>query len=351
MAAPAGPIVMRPQPRTRPARSSFGHIFAASYRCGARGDKSPFEGEFTGRHRRGRCFVGVAEHAGYASSRRRQDLMRRSLGRKLVLAALAVATAVPGVSAQEADGRWWEAIPGFGRSESQPRRTSDEDPRRRPEVIDDLRPDATPLRSDVMIGALEGAIQRYQRIVANGGWPTIPGNRMIRPEDNDERMPLLRHRLMLSGELSRRQSEGFGFGDDVDAAVRRFQFNHGLRITGRVDKPTLLALNVPAQARLAQLRTNQQRLRELTAQRIEDRYVLVNVAAFQLEAVERHQVELRHRVIAGKPERQTPSVRATIKALNFFPYWRVPERVAAPDLNPRLCTGPDYPQTEQIRVT
>ena len=103
--------------------------------------------------------------------------MQRSLGRKLVLAALAVATAVPGVSAQEADGRWWEAIPGFGRPEGQPRRASDEDPRRRPEVIDDLRPDATPLRSDVMIGALEGAIQRYQRIVANGGWPTIPGTR------------------------------------------------------------------------------------------------------------------------------------------------------------------------------
>ena len=132
--------------------------------------------------------------------------------------------------------------------------------------------------------------------------------------------------------------------------MRRFQFNHGLRITGRVDKPTLLALNVPAQARLAQLRTNQQRLRELTAQRIEDRYVLVNVAAFQLEAVERHQVELRHRVIAGKPERQTPTVRATIKAINFFPYWRVPESVAHLDLIPRLVKEPEYLQKEQIRV-
>ena len=39
-------------------------------------------------------------------------------------------------------------------------------------------------------------------------------------------------------------------------------------------------------------------------------------------------MELRHRVIVGKPERQTPTVRATIKALNFFPYWRVPESVA-----------------------
>ena len=108
----------------------------------------------------------------------------------------------------------------------------------------------------------------------------LPGSRMIRPEDDDERMPLLRQRLMVSGELSRRSSGGgygFGYGDDLEPAVRRYQFNNGLRVTGRVDKPTLLALNVPAQARLAQLRVNLQRLRDLTAQRIEDRYVLVNV--------------------------------------------------------------------------
>ena len=132
--------------------------------------------------------------------------------------------------------------------------------------------------------------------------------------------------------------------------MRRFQYSNGLRVTGRADGPTLQALNVPAQTRLAQLRVNLQRLRELAGQRIEDRYVLVNVAAFQLEAVERHQVELRHRVIAGKPERQTPTVRATIKAINFFPYWRVPESVAALDLIPRLVKEPDYLLKEQIRV-
>src|SRR5262249_17077368 len=110
------------------------------------------------------------------------------------------------------------------------------------------------------------------------------------------------------------------------------------------------ALNVPAQARLQQLRINLARLRELTQHRIEDRYVLVNAPAFQLEAVEHHQVELRHRVIAGKPERPTPSVRATIKALNFFPYWRVPDSVATLDLIPRLVKEPDYLQKEHIRV-
>jgi len=275
---------------------------------------------------------------------------RGSNWRLVILAAgMALAVMAPGASAQGPERPWWEAIPGFGQSDSQPRRASDEDPRRRSEVVDELRPDATPWRSDVMIEAMEGAVERYEAIVSRGGWPTVPGTRMIRPEDDDERVPLLRQRLMVSGEL-RRSSGGFGNGEDWEAAVRRYQYNNGLRVTGRVDKPTLLALNVPAQARLEQLRLNLHRLRELTGQRVEDRYVLVNVPAFQLEAVEHFQVVLRHRVIAGKPERQTPTVRATIKAINFYPYWRVPESVAHLDLIPRLIKEPDYLAKEQIRV-
>ena len=268
----------------------------------------------------------------------------------VVAAALLAVFAPQAASAQGSDGAWWEALPGFGRME-QPRRTADADPRKREEAVDDLRPNATPMRSDAMIEALEGAIARYEAIVSRGGWPAIPGARMIRPEDDDERMPILRNRLIMSGDLSRRDAGyGFGGGGDLETAIRRYQFNNGLRVTGRADKPTLQALNVPAQARLAQLRLNLQRLRDLGAQRTEDRYVLVNVPAFQLEAVDHFQVELRHRVIAGKPERQTPAVRASIKAINFYPFWRVPESVATLDLIPRLIKEPEYLQKEQIRV-
>ena len=67
-------------------------------------------------------------------------------------------------------------------------------------MLNDLRPDKVPLRSQEMVEALEDAIQRYQQIVSNGGWPAIPGTRPIRPEDNDERVGLLYRRLATSGE-------------------------------------------------------------------------------------------------------------------------------------------------------
>ena len=267
---------------------------------------------------------------------------------------LAAGMALPVLSpAAHAQDSWWESL-GLGPQTQAPRqRTSSQDESRPREALNDLRPDATPFRSDAMVEAYDAAIQRYQEIVARGGWQPINGGRSVRAEDTDQ-VARLRRRLAMSGELrGARQSYsswGGGFDDDLEPAVRRYQQSNGLRVTGRVDKATLDALNVPAAARLAQLRLNQQRLRELLSQRIEDRYVLVNAASFELEAVDRHQVELRHRVIVGKPERQTPSVRATIKALNFFPYWRVPDSVASLDLIPKLVKEPEYLQQEQIRV-
>jgi L,D-transpeptidase YcbB len=266
-----------------------------------------------------------------------------------LLFGLALASLTQPAFAQEP--QWWEFFPGFGKSDG-PRPAAALEERRRPEPLSDLRPDRTPMRSHEMIEALESAIQRYQSIVSAGGWPVIPGNRPILADDNDERVEVLYKRLSISGEWKGRPAQSF-FGTDysegLEPAVRRFQENNGLRVTGRVDRQTLQVLNVPALARLAQLRVNLQRLRDLMA-RNDDRYVLVNAAAFQLEAVERGQVDLRHRVIVGKVERQTPIVRATIRALNFYPHWRVPESVATLDLIPRLVKEPDYLQKEKIRV-
>jgi len=262
--------------------------------------------------------------------------------------------------------QWWEKT--FGGRPEAPRPTSHEERQERrqqsnqpglpgqpgqPNQLSDLRPDRTPLRSPEMIEALERAVERYQAIVSKGGWPIIPGTQAIRPEDNDERVAMLHRRLSITGEWTRRPTQslfGVDYSEGMEEAVRRFQENNGLRVTGRVDRQTLQALNIPAIARLGQLRVNLMRLRELVALKHDDRYVLVNAAAFQLEAVERGQVELRHRVIVGKTERQTPTVKATIRALNFFPYWRVPESVATLDLIPRLVNEPEYLQQEKIRV-
>jgi murein L,D-transpeptidase YcbB/YkuD len=166
-------------------------------------------------------------------------------------------------------------------------------------------------------------------------------------------VPLVRRRLAISGDMPEDASfraSSLTLDGYVEAGLKRFQERHGLRVNGRIDRPTLDAMNVPAQSRIEQLRVNRRRIQDLVQGRIEDRYILVNTAAFQLEAVESHEVVQRHRVIVGKPDRQTPSIRATVKGMNFFPYWRVPQSVATLDLIPRLRKEPEYLRNEGIRV-
>lgn len=260
-----------------------------------------------------------------------------------------------GASGALAQAPWWETLfdpPGSAR-----KRDASVQQERPSDVLNDLRSDAVPWRSDEMLRSIDAAIQRYQQIASSGGWPAVPGGRLLRPGDDDERVAYLRRRLQLTGDLrDQRSSGGFGFDTSysfngaVEQAVKNFQERHGLRVSGRVDQPTLAQLNISAQARVEQLKLNRRRVQELLQGKIEDRYVLVNAPAFQLEAIEGYDVRLRHRVIVGKPDRQTPTVKATIRALNFFPYWRVPDSVATLDLMPRLVKEPEYLQKEQIRV-
>ncbi len=274
-------------------------------------------------------------------------MTRTAAAAVVVASVLAVAGPASPAAAQTSDN-WWENITGFGSSSTQ----RPDRPAVKPDDMNDLRPDDVPWRSDEMLQQIDRAIGVYEQIVAKGGWPLIPGTRMMRPNDTDERVPALRKRLRATGELSGKAGgwDDYGFDSTVEAAVMKFQERNGLRPTGRVDKMTLEALNITADQRLDQLRLNRNRIVELLQQPPEERYVLVNAAAYQLEAVERYQVVQRHRVISGRPERPTPTLRATIKGLNFFPYWKVPDSVAQLDLIPRLRKEPEYLAKEQIRV-
>ena len=262
---------------------------------------------------------------------------------------VAAALSLPIAPAQAQDS-WWEGMTG-GR-DSKAARAEAERPEHKAEALEDVRPDATPWRSDVMLDAMGAAIEQYQKIAAAGGWPTVPPGRMMRAGDDDPRVPVLRKRLRISGDLPAKGQfyDSDNFDAELEAGVRRFQIRNGVRPTGRIEQSVYPILNITAAERLDQLKLNLDRLRALMNGGIEDRYVFVNVPAFQLEAVERHEVQRRHRVIVGRTERQTPEVRATIKALNFFPFWRVPDSVAMLDLVPRLQKEPQYIINETIRV-
>jgi murein L,D-transpeptidase YcbB/YkuD len=194
------------------------------------------------------------------------------------------------------------------------------------------------------------SIAQYETIVAKGGWPDVPPSADgLRVGAKGPAVPALRRRLSIAGDLELNSGDPQVFDSYVDAAVRRFQVRHGLHSDGVVHEATLHALNVSADRRLAQLRTNAVRLKALTGN-LGNRIVVANIPAAQIEAIENGVAVTRHTAVAGKPDRPSPDLRTKITQINFNPFWTVPVSIIRKDLIPKMQAEPDYLTKNHIRI-
>ena len=93
-------------------------------------------------------------------------------------------------------------------------------------------------------------------------------------------------------------------------------------------------MNVPAASRLKQLQDQPRAARRARQDRRQE-YVVVNIPAAQIEAVENDQVVSRHAGVVGKIDRPTPLLKSAIHELNFNAVWHLPPTVIEKDLIPK----------------
>jgi L,D-transpeptidase YcbB len=191
-----------------------------------------------------------------------------------------------------------------------------------------------PTLSAENLGPMKAAIRRYADIVAQGGWDSIPTVEM-RLGTTNPAVVALRRRLEMEGDMKREGGYEQTFDSYVEKAVKRFQTRNGLTPTGILDKASILALNVPASARLRQLRTNLVRIESLAAPS-KGRYVVVNIPAAQIETIDNDEVVSRHAGVVGKVDRPTPILKSAIHEVNFNKEWILPPTVITQDFVPKL---------------
>ncbi|WMS44988.1 L,D-transpeptidase family protein [Acuticoccus sp. MNP-M23] len=201
------------------------------------------------------------------------------------------------------------------------------------------------------LGRMQMAIQRYRSIEATGGWPLIvPTSRTaLQLGSRDDVVEVLRQRLAISGDLTQQGGRSNVYDSYVAAAVKRFQLRHGLPDNGALDQPTIDAMNVPAGVRVRQLEMNLTRISEKSGE-LSSRYVLVNIPAAEIEAVENGRVRSRHTAVVGKVDRPSPILTSKIHEINFNPYWTVPVSIIRRDLIPKMQKDPSYLADQKIKI-
>jgi murein L,D-transpeptidase YcbB/YkuD len=206
-----------------------------------------------------------------------------------------------------------------------------------------------PTLSPATVQHTEQAIQKFEGIVAQGGWPEVGQVDGLRLGSRQPSVTALRKRLMVSGDIDAGAGLSDIYDSYVEAAVRRFQARHGVTADGVVREQTIKAMNVPAATRLAQLRANLVRLRSMSGN-LGARYVMCNIPAARIEAIEGGVAVSRHTAVVGKPDRPSPDINSKIIEINFNPYWTVPVSIVRRDLIPKMQAEPDYLTSNRIRI-
>lgn len=207
-----------------------------------------------------------------------------------------------------------------------------------------------PTLSSETAQATEQAIATYRDLVANGGWNTVPNGPRLKLGSTGERVSALRRRLIVTGDLSQNLGTSPTFDSYVEGAVRRFQARHGLIPVGVVGDDTLQSLNISAQTRLRQLEINLVRVRTMAGGNLGQRYVMANIPAAEVEAVEDGQVAARYTAVVGKVDRASPVLDAKILQVNLNPFWTVPASIVKKDLIPQMQKDPQYLTKKNIRI-
>ncbi|WP_458759930.1 L,D-transpeptidase family protein [Afipia sp. TerB] len=193
------------------------------------------------------------------------------------------------------------------------------------------------------LAELRGVTDDTSKRIEDG--PTLRYVKPRRGQDadvmEDPRVPLLRARLGIT-----ENSDDTHYDATVEAAVRKFQAQNGLRADGIVGDGTIRALNGERKdSKIDIVRVNMERLRWLPrdpgAKALGDAYVMLNIPDYTLKVMHNGKQVWKTRVVVGKAGKHaTPLLTETMKYITVNPTWNVPPSIIYNEYLPALEQDP-----------
>jgi murein L,D-transpeptidase YcbB/YkuD len=189
--------------------------------------------------------------------------------------------------------------------------------------------------------------------IADG--PTLsfkPANKKqpaVAPED--ARVPQLRAKLGIT-----ENADDAHFDAAVSEAVRKFQDNADIKVSGSLDNATVKALNSPKRDKqidvvLANMERWRWLPRDLGAPSLGDAYVILNIPDYTLKVMQNGAQVWTTRVVTGKPgTHATPLLTETMKYITVNPTWNVPPSIVYNEYLPALQQDPTVLQRMGLRL-
>lgn len=197
---------------------------------------------------------------------------------------------------------------------------------------------------------LKAALRKYVYENRQFNWDSISFTNVV---DTPALKEKLKQRLLATGFYN----DTLKLSDSLKLAkaIKRFQATFNLETDGKLGKYTKQALSLDKEKTIRQLEMALERWRWEPAT-YPKQYAIVNIPSAMMHVWEwdkKHKIDtlvLRSKVVVGKPENQTPTLKSKINFMMIYPYWNVPYKIAWEEILPAVQRDTNYIHKKNFEV-
>lgn len=182
-------------------------------------------------------------------------------------------------------------------------------------------------------------------------WKEVKIAKTIKIGETHGGIPNLRERLVFWKYLG-----DYAFEDEkaydstMFAAVQKFQQSNGLEPDGALGKNTVNALNQSPSELMDKAAVNMERLRWLPDTLKDAEIIVVNIANYELDYLNKRDTLFSAKVIVGKKYHESPIFSSAMSYIVFSPFWNLPTSIVRNEVMPAVRKNPNYLTQKNMEV-
>ena len=174
-------------------------------------------------------------------------------------------------------------------------------------------------------------------------WSEVTISTAVKVGESHPKIPKIRERLIFWGFLSPYSiNQPLTFDEKMEEGLKKYQASQGMEPDGVIGSLVVSQLNKSPQNLIDLAAANLERLRWLPRIDWDQELVLVNVANYQLDYLNKSDTLFSTKVIVGKDYSESPSFTAPMSYIVFSPYWNVPPSITNEEIIPAVKKDKSY---------